>query len=168
MDRTFLATVVATVVLLAAGIGVGVYLGDTGAFDDRPRVDPAVTGVFPRGVACVADPTANATVNAGNTTRGSFLTLTVELPLDEGTAPPTNATLDESGLANYTLALESGSGEQPTCDAGESPVATVRVDFQVPHPGEEPFGVTVTYRDAALFRIRNDPQGLRVTNATAN
>jgi hypothetical protein len=167
MDRAFLATVVAAVVLLGVGIGAGVYLGETGAFDDQPRVDPAVSGVFVENTTCTTAPAANATVSAGNTSRGSFLILTTDLPLDEGAAPPTDATIERSGLANYTLAIESRStDEAPTCGADETAVATVRVDFEVPHPGEEPFGVTVTYRDDALFRVRNSPEGLRVTNAT--
>jgi hypothetical protein len=164
-DRTFLATVVATVVLLGLGLGAGVYLGETGAFDGQPRVDPSVSGVFVSNTTCVADPVANATVSAGNTSRGSFLSLTADLPLRDGATPPTNATIEQAGLANYTLAIESRSdGDPPACAAGETPVATVRVDFEVPHPGEEPFGVTVTYRDDALFRVRNSPEGLRVVN----
>jgi hypothetical protein len=167
MDRAFLATVVAAVVLLGVGIGAGVYLGESGAFDDQPRVDANVSGTFVENTTCATDPVANATVSAGNTSRGSFLILTADLPLRDGAAPPTNATIEQSGLANYTLALESRSaGDTPTCADGETPVATVRVDFEVPHPGEEPFGVTVTYRDDALFRVRNSPEGLRVTNTT--
>lgn len=168
MDRAFLATVVATVVLLGAGIGVGVYLGETGAFDDRPRVEPAVSGVFVEGVTCTAEPAPNATVTAGNTSRGTFLTLTAELPMRDDARPPTNATVEASGLANYTLAIEERTGgDAQTCEDGERAVATVRVDFEVPHPGEEPFGVTVTYREDAVFEIRNGPEGLRVADTTA-
>lgn len=163
MDRAFLARVVGAVVLLGVGVAAGVYLGNTGAFDDRPRVDPAVTGVYAENVTCVADPEQRATVATGNTTRGSFLSLTADLPLSDGHVPPTNASIAETGLANYTIAIgDRQADDAPTCTHGTTPVATVRVDFEVPHPGVEPFEVTVTYGGEPAFRVRNGPEGVRV------
>ncbi|WP_255196888.1 hypothetical protein [Halorarius litoreus] len=168
MDRAFLATVLAAVVLLVAGIGAGVFLGGTGAFDDRPRIDPAVTGFSAGNVTCKPNPATTPKVDTGNTSRGTFLVLRTNLSLADAETLPTNATIRESGLANYTLTIEPGAAAVPTCDDDETPVVFTQVFFEVPHPGEEPYGVTVTYGDDALFRLRNDPQGLRVQNATGN
>lgn len=168
MDRAFLATVVAAVALLVAGVGAGVFLGGTGAFDERPRVEPAVTGFSTGNVTCTLSPVTTPKIDSGNTSRGTFLVLRTNVSLADSSALPTNATIEEVGLANYTLALDSDATVDVACADGETPVVFTQVFFEVPHPGAEPYGVTVTYGDEVLFRIRNSPEGLRVQNATAN
>ncbi|MFB6191776.1 MAG: hypothetical protein ABEI11_00465 [Haloarculaceae archaeon] len=160
MDRAFLATVVASVILLAGGVAGGLYLGGTGAFDDRPRVTPRVTQFDAGGIACTSDPATAPRVDPGNTTRGTFVVVRANLTV-EGSRP-TNATLDRVGLANYTLTYET----VPTgtdCPAGETAVVRTLVSLQVPHRGGEPFRVTARYRDRTVFTLRNTPEGLTVT-----
>lgn len=153
MDRTFLATVVATVVLLGAGLAAGLYIGGTGTFDERQRVDAEVTGFFVGNVTCEIEPNTTPAVDVGNTTRGSFLTLEVNVTARDSRLP-VNATIDETALAQYNLSYAPG-GSAPDCAAGESAVVPTRVDFQVPHPGREPFGVTVRYGNETLLIIEN-------------
>ncbi|WP_255150608.1 hypothetical protein [Halorarius halobius] len=167
MDRTFLLTVAAALLLLAGGVGAGVYLGGTGAFDQRPRVEPAVTGFSTGNASCVGTATVAPRVQVDNTTRGSFLILRANLTLADDRVP-TNATIEEAGLANYTLRVTDEAGAVTACPDGRTAVAPVQVFFQVPHPGAEPFGVTVRYRESTLFRLRNGPEGLRVVNASSN
>lgn len=170
MDRRFLAAVVASVALLAAGIGAGIYLGGTGSFDERQRVDPAVTSFSAGNVTCTDAASTAPTVDVGNTTKGSFLVVRTNVTLPDASTRLTNATLAERGLANYTLTLEDeqSDGDQIRCPSGESPVSSAQVVLQLPHPGDEPFGVTTVYRGETLFRVRNGPAGFEVTTPSEN
>lgn len=161
MDRTFLAVSVASVVLLVAGIAAGVLLGGTGAFDERPRVEPAVTGFSADDAVCVADANTTTRVSVGNNTRGTFLTIRTNVTVGGTGTSIDDATLTEAGLANYTLTYES-SGGGTACPDGERAVVFTETSVGVPHPGGEPFGVTARYDDRTLFRLRNTPNGLRV------
>jgi hypothetical protein len=159
MDRAFLATVVASVVLLAGGAAAGLYLGGSGAFDDRPRVTPQVTQFDAGNVTCASDPATDPRVTPGNTTRGSFVVVRTNLTVD-GTRP-VNASLARAGLANYTLTYETVP-DATACPAGETAVVRTLVSFQVPHRGGEPFGATARYGDRTAFTVRNGPEGLTV------
>lgn len=167
MDRTFLAVTAASVVLLAAGIAGGAYLTGSGLFDQQPRVDPAVTTFDAADPVCVTDPDTTPVVDIGNTTRGSFLVIRANLSVAGPDTTIENATLAGAGLANYTLTYVPGTEGDASCPDGEQAVVRTQTSFQVPHPGGEPFGVTVRYDDETLFRLRNTPNGLQVRNATA-
>lgn len=164
MDRTFLATVVAAVLLVAGGIGAGVYLSGTGAFDQRFRVDPAVTQFHASNATCVADPDGNLTVSKAVADNSTYLSFTrnVTVPSDDNTVA--NASLARVGLANYTLSMQSvvtgrdGEG----CPAGTTPVVEVTGTVQVPHSREEPYRVTVVYDDEVIAVVRNQPSGVTV------
>ncbi|MFB6119029.1 hypothetical protein [Halosegnis sp.] len=166
MDRRFLATVAAAVVLLAAGGAVGVIVGGAGLFDRQPRVDPTVTAFNSSDARCAEAPASEPRVDAGNTTRGTFLIIRANLTVSGPDSRLKNATLAETGLANYTLTYEGAAGDG-TCPDGERAVVSTYVAFQVPHRGGEPFGVTVRYRNRVLFELRNGPSGVAVTRSSA-
>ncbi|MFC7177233.1 hypothetical protein [Halosegnis marinus] len=167
MDRTFLAVSAATVVLLAGGVAAGVFLTDTGVFDDQPRVDAAVTGFSGGNATCVDEPATEPRVTVGeNTTRGAFLILRANVTVGSPDTRIENATLRETGLANYTLTYET-TGGGGACPSGETAVAYTQTVFQLPQRSDAPFGVTVLRGDETLFRLRNGPNGLRVANASA-
>lgn len=164
MDRTFLATVLAAVVLLAGGVAAGLYLSGTGAFDEPQRVDARVTGFFGGNATCVAEPDTSPDVTVGNTSKGSFLILEVNVTARDGRLP-NNVSLVEMDLASYVLRYARGVSA-PDCPAGETAVRSTRVDFQVPHPGAEPFGVTVRYANETLFVLENGHEpGVKVKDA---
>lgn len=166
MDRTFLAVTAATVLLLAGGAAAGLLLTDTGVFDQQPRVDAAVTSFSAGNATCVSAPATEPRVTIGeNTTRGAFLIIRTNVTVGSPESRIENATLDETGLANYTLTYETVPGEE-SCPDGETAVLPTQTVFQLPHRSDEPFGVTVLNGDEALFRLRNDPNGLRVRNAS--
>jgi len=167
MDRTFLAVSLATGVLLLAGVGAGVFLSGSGLFDRQPRVDASVTNVTSDRAVCVADPDTAPGVDIGNTTRGSFLIIRTNVTVAEPGVGIENATLTETGLANYTLTYEPSAGDGDACPDGEHAVVRTQTVFQLPHRGGEPFGVTVLLDDERLFRLRNTPEGFEVRNATA-
>jgi len=167
MDRTFLAVSLATAVLLVAGVGAGVFLGGSGLFDRQPRVDATVTNFTSDPAVCVDDPNTIPDVDIGNTTRGSFLIVRTNVTVAGPDVEITDATLSETGLANYTLTYETTAGDGDACPDGERAVVRTQTVFQLPHPGGEPFGVTVLLDDERLFRLRNTPEGFEVRNATA-
>lgn len=167
MDRTFLAVSLATAVLLVAGVGAGVFLGGSGLFDRQPRVDATVTNFTSDPALCVAEPDTTPDVDLGNTTRGSFLIVRTNVTVAGPGVEITDATLSETGLANYTLRYEPTAGNGDECPDGERAVVRTQTVFQVPHPGGEPFGVTVLLDEEQLFRLRNTPEGFEVRNATA-
>jgi len=160
MDRAFLATVTASAILLAGGAAAGLYLTETGAFDDRPRVEPRVTQFDAGETSCTSDPGLAPRIDPGNTTRGTFLVVRTNLTVDE--ARPTNATLEQRGLANYTLTYETTAGGID-CPPGETAVVSTLAALQVPHRGGESFRVTARYRDRTAFTLHNRPEGLTVT-----
>lgn len=164
MDRTFLAVSLASVVLLVGGVAAGALLGGTGAFDQRPRVEPAVTSFSADDAVCVTDANTTTRVSVGNNTRGSFLTVRTNVTVASAGTSVDGATLTQAGLANYTLTYESSPGGE-ACADGEQAVVFTQTTVGVPHPGGEPFGVTARYDDRTLFRLRNTPNGLRVLDA---
>lgn len=166
MDRTFLAVSLATGVLLVAGVTAGVFLGGSGLFDRQPRVDATVTNFTSQPAVCVAEPNTTPKVDVGNTTRGSFLIVRTNLTVAGSDAGVADATLTETGLANYTLTYEATAGDGGACPDGDRAVVRTQTVFQLPHPGREPFGVTVLFEDERLFRLRNTPEGFEVQNAT--
>jgi hypothetical protein len=161
MDRMFLVISVASVVLLLGGIAAGALLGGTGAFDQRPRVEPAVTSFSADGATCVADADTTARVSVGNNTRGSFLTVRANVTVTGAEGRVGDATLAEDGLANYTLTYET-SAAGARCPDDEQAVVFTQATVGVPHPGGEPFGITARTDDRRLFHLRNTPNGLRV------
>lgn len=161
MDRTFLAVSLASVVLLVGGVAAGVFLGGTGVFDQRPRVDPAVTSFSAEDPVCVADPNTTVRVSVGNNTRGSFLTIRTNVTVATAGTGIDGATLTETGLANYSLAYEAAGRGDP-CARGERAVVFTQTTVGVPHPGGEPYGITARLENRTLFRVRNTPDGLRV------
>lgn len=167
MDRTFLGVSLATGALLVAGVAAGVFLGGSGLFDRLPRVDASVTNFTSDPAVCVADPNTTPTVDVGNTTRGSFLIVRTNVTVAGPDVGIEDAALSETGLANYTLTYESTAGDGDACPEGERAGVPTQTVFQVPHPGGEPFGVTVLLDDERLFRLRNTPEGFEVRNATA-
>lgn len=164
MDRRFAATVAASVLLLGAGVGAGVFLGGMGLFDQQPRVDATVTSFNSTAATCVASPDTTPDVDIGNTTRGSFLLVRTNVTVAGPDSRIRNATLAETGLANYTLTYEAATGDA-TCPDGEQAMVATQTAFQVPHRGGEPFGVTVRHRDRTLFELRNTPNGLNVVES---
>lgn len=153
MDRRFIGTIIAGAILLGGGLAAGFYIGGTGAFDEQQRVDAAVTGFLAGDATCEPEPDTSPTVDVGNTSRGSFLTLEVNVTARDGRLPG-NATIEETDLAEYALTYTPGPSA-PDCASGETAIMPTRIDFQVPHPGREPFGVTVSYADVTLLVIEN-------------
>lgn len=164
MDRVFVATVVAAVALLAGGVLAGVYLAETGAFDEPFRVDPAVTHFQATNATCGAT-LGNASAAAAAAADSTYLQVADNVTVDPGTALD-NATLERVGLANYTLTIETGPGDAPACDGGPA-VARFTATVQLPHSQNESYGVTVRYRGETVAVITNGPgAGGPVVNGT--
>lgn len=163
MDRPFLGTMVAAVLLLAAGVGAGVYLGGTGVFDERPRVEPALTGFTASGAACVDDPVANTTVDVATQEDDSFLTISRNVTVPD-TGHGLNASFERASLANYTLTIAPVATDKPAreCEDGAVPQAEFIATVQVPHSGNESYAITVVGDGRRLTTIRNRPSGLDV------
>lgn len=155
MDRVFAATIVAAVVLLGAGVLAGAYLAGTGAFDEPFRVDPAVTHFEATNATCGAPP-GNVSAGAGTADESTFLTVAANVTLEPDTGLD-NATLERVGLANYTLAVDTGAGDAPACDGGQA-VARFVATVQVPHSEDEPYGVTVRHRGETVAVVTNGPE----------
>jgi hypothetical protein len=166
MDRPFLATVVAAVLLLAAGVGAGVYLGGTGAFDERPRVDPALTGFTAAAASCVADPVGNTTISLATQGEDSFLTIERNVTVPD-TGHGLDAAFERTSLANYTLTVTPIDTDKPAreCEDGAVPRAEFVATIQVPHAGNESYRVSVVAGDRRVATIRNEPGGLSVREA---
>lgn len=167
MDRTFLATVVAAVVLLVAGVGAGVYLGGTGVFDQQPRVDPALTQFSAGNATCTDASTANTSVSLSTDEEGSSFLLVRRNVTVPDPAHTLNASFERVELANYTLALHSVETDATVdgCPAGESPRVPVTATVQVPHSHNESYGVTLVHDGDRIATVHNQPGGLAVRDA---
>lgn len=161
MDRTFAATAVAALLLVAGGVGAGLLLSGTGAFDEPFRVDPALTQFSAGNATCVADAGPNSTVRSSVADDSTYLTVDRNVSVRGPGAAVANASFERVGLANYTLALETAGGDRRgDCVAGRAAVVPVRATVQVPHSADEPFRVTVVRDDEPVLVVRNGPNAL--------
>jgi hypothetical protein len=164
MDRTFLATVGAAVLLLVAGVGAGVYLGGTGVFDRQPRLDPALTQFSAGNATCTSSSTANTSVTRSTDEAGTSYLLVrrnVSVPDRSYTL---NATFRRVELANYTLDLRSveTDGAAESCAAGETARVPFTATVQVPHRLNETYGVTIVHDGDRVATILNRPGRIEV------
>lgn len=163
MDRTFAATVVAALLLVAGGVGAGLLLSGTGAFDEPLRVDPALTQFSAGNATCAADPAFNTTAQLTVQDDSTYLSVDRNVTVPGPGYTLGDASFERVGLANYTLSMESVRvGGQGSCPDGTTPVVPVRASVQVPHSEGEPFRVTVVRDGEAVAVLRNDPEGLSV------
>jgi hypothetical protein len=165
MDRAFLATVVAAVVLLAGGLAAGAYLSDTGLFDRRTTLDPAVTQFEATGGAC-GPPPGNVTVTQSAARQSSFLTVrgNATVPDSSYTVTPE---LERTGLANYTLHIDPEATEKPTrtCEGGRVAQAAYTASIQIPNGENEPFRVVIRHGNETVRVYDNDPTNRTQTPA---
>ncbi|PSQ53925.1 hypothetical protein BRD20_01185 [Halobacteriales archaeon SW_8_65_20] len=161
MDRQFLAVTVVSVLLLVGGIGAGVYLDSTGAFDQRSEVTPAVTYFDGGNATCLPASTEPPSVTVNNDSEGSYLTVEGAIPVSGSRARITNATLDRLDRTTYELSYDTAP-RSLDCPAGRAPAVDAQTTVQVPHPGPALFGVELLYPDGTTYRIRKTGDGATI------
>lgn len=161
MDRQFLAVTVASVLLLAGGIGAGIYLDSTGTFDQRDEAAPAVTYFGGGNATCLPADTDSPMVSINNDSEGSYLSIEGAIPVDRTRARVTNATFERLDRTTYELTYTTAP-RTLDCPAGRAPAVDAQTAIQVPHPGPELFGVELRYPDGTEYRIRKTGDGATV------
>lgn len=167
MDRTFLGTVGAAVVLLVAGVGAGVYLGGTGVFDRQPRLDPALTQFSAGNATCTESASANTSVTRSSDDAGSsFLHVRRNVTVQDR-SHTLNASFRRVELANYTLDLRSVETDRAVdpCQAGDVARVPFTATVQLPHRLNETYGVNIVYGGDRIATIRNRPGRVVVHDA---